>query len=135
MSLWTKPMNTVKKVRLGEWLPRSGKIPEDALFLKKAPLDTNAGELSLESGRDYGTLSIRIDRAVRDTQLTEQGVLALYDALSERQSLLNAMSNPLEGGLPLNLATGLTRSRQATNTTALISQLLPGPRFIHLPMG
>ena len=72
---------------------RSSKTLEDALFLKKAPLDTENGELSLESGRDYGTLSIRIDKSVRDTQLTEQGVLALYDALSERQSLLNATPN------------------------------------------
>ena len=72
---------------------RSSNALEDALFINRAPLDRLTGELSRSNGRDYGTLSIRIDRSVKDTQLTEQGVLALYDALSERQSLLNATPN------------------------------------------
>jgi murein DD-endopeptidase MepM/ murein hydrolase activator NlpD len=50
------------------------------------------GELSVsrETNRDYATLSVRIDRALKTSQLREQGVLQLWDSLSERQSLLAA---------------------------------------------
>jgi murein DD-endopeptidase MepM/ murein hydrolase activator NlpD len=46
--------------------------------------------ITREAGRDYATLSVRIDRALRQSQLREQGVLQLWDSLSERQSLLSA---------------------------------------------
>ena len=65
-------------------------MAKDSLFLKKPPLDTAKGELTIQKGRDYGSLAIRIDRSVLETQLTEQGVFELHGALSERQSLLNA---------------------------------------------
>lgn len=54
--------------------------------------DERGGEIAVmrESNRDYATLSVRIDRALRESQLREQGVLQLWDSLSERQSLLLA---------------------------------------------
>jgi murein DD-endopeptidase MepM/ murein hydrolase activator NlpD len=58
--------------------------------------DEKSGELSVsttnDTARDFASLSIRIDRALRQSQLREQGVLQLWDSLSERQSLL--MSTP-----------------------------------------
>ena len=52
--------------------------------------DEKAGEMGVvrEANRDYATLSVRIDRALKQSQLREQGVLQLWDSLSERQSLL-----------------------------------------------
>jgi murein DD-endopeptidase MepM/ murein hydrolase activator NlpD len=38
-------------------------------------------------------LAIRIDRAIRDSELKEQSVLSLWSALSDRQSLLAATPN------------------------------------------
>ena len=57
--------------------------------------DEKSGELSVsttETARDFASLSVRIDRALNQSQLREQGVLQLWDSLSERQSLL--MSTP-----------------------------------------
>ncbi len=62
----------------------------DEPFLQKAQPNETQGELSIEGNRDYASLAIRIDRAVQETQLKEQGVLDLWETLSERQSLLNA---------------------------------------------
>ena len=68
-------------------------------FLEKAPLDTARGELSIEKQRDYAILAVRIDQAVETTVLREQGVLQLYEALWEKQSLLDAIPNmkPVRG--------------------------------------
>lgn len=54
--------------------------------------EEKSGELSVagDATRDYASLSIRIDRSLRQSQLREQGVLQLWDSLSERQSLLMA---------------------------------------------
>lgn len=60
------------------------------MFSDKAVLDVENGELSAASGRNYAKLSIRIDRAVRSSELQEQGVIALLGTLSERQFLLDA---------------------------------------------
>lgn len=70
--------------------PASEYFSKDSMFLQKPPLDELKGELSKNSEKDYATLSIRIDRTVKETQLREQGILSLWEALSERQSLLNA---------------------------------------------
>lgn len=70
--------------------PASEYFSKDSMFLQKPPLDELKGELSKDSEKDYATLSIRIDRTVKETQLREQGILSLWEALSERQSLLNA---------------------------------------------
>jgi hypothetical protein len=55
-------------------------------------VDEKNGELAVnrEASRDIASLSVRIDRALRTSQLREQGVLQLWDSLSERQALLAA---------------------------------------------
>lgn len=63
---------------------------EDSVFLEKAPLDTAVGELAVEEEKDYASLSVRIEKALKDTTLREQGVLQLWESLSSRQSLLKA---------------------------------------------
>jgi len=72
---------------------------EDAVFFERAPTDEAQGELTVEGQRDYASLAIRIDQAVGETLLREQGVLELYNSLSERQSLLAATPNikPVRG--------------------------------------
>ncbi|MCH2534460.1 MAG: M23 family metallopeptidase [Bdellovibrionales bacterium] len=60
------------------------------MFSERAILDVENGELSATAGRNYEKLSIRIDRAVRASELQEQGVIALLGTLSERQFLLDA---------------------------------------------
>jgi murein DD-endopeptidase MepM/ murein hydrolase activator NlpD len=55
--------------------------------------DTMRGELAVDQGRDYQSLAIRIENSVRESQLREQSVLDLWEALSERQSLLNSTPN------------------------------------------
>jgi murein DD-endopeptidase MepM/ murein hydrolase activator NlpD len=66
------------------------KADEEALFLQEPPLAKEEGELTRETRNDYASLSIRIDRAVKATELREQGILSLLGTLSERQSLLLA---------------------------------------------
>lgn len=70
--------------------PASEFLSREQGWKDSIPLDERGGELSTQRDQDYASLSIRIDRAVKDTQLKEQGVLKLWEALSERQSLLNA---------------------------------------------
>lgn len=65
---------------------------QDAEFMEPRPLDENRGELAIAPGKDYQTLAIRIDQAIRESTLREQSVLDLWESLSERQSLL--MSTP-----------------------------------------
>lgn len=57
---------------------------------EKPFVDEKNGEIAVqrEATRDIASLSVRIDRALRTSQLREQGVLQLWDTLSERQSLL-----------------------------------------------
>lgn len=76
-------------------------IKQDAMFAEKKPVDEHKGEIVAESAQDYGTLVVRIDKAVKETQLKEQSVIELWEALSERQSLLNATPNvkPARGWL------------------------------------
>jgi len=73
-------------------LPSSEFVIRDTQPLDRLFVDEKNGELSTaqEPSRDYASLSIRIDRALRHSQLREQGVLQLWDSLSERQSLLAA---------------------------------------------
>lgn len=64
-------------------------IKADSVFYERAPLDQARGELASLSGRNYATLSIRIDKAVSAAGLKEQGVIKLQELLAERQSILN----------------------------------------------
>jgi murein DD-endopeptidase MepM/ murein hydrolase activator NlpD len=75
-------------------LPPESFVHQDEVFSQDKPLNTPAGEVAVEpSVRDYASLVIRIDRAVRETQLKEQSVIELWEGLSDRQSLLNATPN------------------------------------------
>lgn len=67
--------------------PASEILQADAMFLTPPP-DRSHKELTRE-GKDYATLSIRIDHTLKETELREQEVLGLYGTLIERQSLLN----------------------------------------------
>lgn len=70
--------------------PTSEFLTKEDVFVAQPPLDEAKGELARHAKINYASLSIRIDRAVKDTELREQGVLELYETLSERQNLLNA---------------------------------------------
>lgn len=76
----------VSRLPSSEFMIREPQTPEHIFA------DEKNGELGVvrESSRDYASLSVRIDRALRQSQLREQGVLQLWDSLSERQSLLLA---------------------------------------------
>lgn len=73
-------------------LPSSEFMIRDPQPVDRPFTDERSGELGTvrESARDYASLSVRIDRALKQSQLREQGVLQLWDSLSERQSLLLA---------------------------------------------
>jgi murein DD-endopeptidase MepM/ murein hydrolase activator NlpD len=62
---------------------------QDAVFFQKPPNDESQGELTVEGQRDYGSLAVRIDQAVAETSVREQGILELWESLSERQSLMS----------------------------------------------
>lgn len=72
--------------------PSSEFMVREPLVGEKMPVDEDSGELANQHDnlKDYASLSIRIDRAVKKSQLREQGLLQLWDSLSERQSLLGA---------------------------------------------
>lgn len=63
--------------------------PEEIMF-KNAPLNEQKGELAVEDSRDYATMVVRIDGAIKETQLREQSVIELWETLSEKQNLLSA---------------------------------------------
>ena len=73
-------------------MPSSEFMIRDTQVQDKPFFDEKSGEMgvSRETGREFATLSVRIDRALRQSQLREQGVLQLWDSLSEQQSLLTA---------------------------------------------
>ncbi|WP_347358795.1 M23 family metallopeptidase [Bdellovibrio sp.] len=67
---------------------------QDQIFANKKPLNDQTGELANENAdKDYASLVVRIDKAVKETQLKEQSVIDLWESLSERQSLLNSTPN------------------------------------------
>jgi len=67
---------------------------QDETFNPKPVVNEARTEVAVEkSDRDYASLVIRIDKAVKETQLKEQSVIELWESLSERQSLLNATPN------------------------------------------
>lgn len=79
-----------------------GLAKQDQIFSNKKPLNDQVGEIANEtSDKDYASLVVRIDKAVKETQLKEQSVIDLWEGLSERQSLLSATPNikPAKGWL------------------------------------
>lgn len=79
-----------------------GMLEQDRAFANKKMLNDQKGELADEnSNKDYASLVVRIDKALKETQLKEQSVNFLWEGLSERQSLLNSTPNikPAKGWL------------------------------------
>lgn len=70
-----------------------GNVRQDAIFTQQAPLDEVRGELATAPLNSKASLSIRIDKAVAEASLREQGVIKLQELLVERQSILNATPN------------------------------------------
>lgn len=67
---------------------------QDDIFKSEKQPNEQKGEVAVESsGKDYASLIVRIDKAVKETQLKEQSDLELWESLSERQSLLNSTPN------------------------------------------
>ncbi|MCK6598574.1 MAG: M23 family peptidase, partial [Bdellovibrionaceae bacterium] len=70
-------------------LTTQGMNDQDKIFAPSKVLNEQRGELtSQNSDKDYASLVVRIDKAVKETQLKEQSVIELWEGLSERQSLL-----------------------------------------------
>lgn len=83
-------------------LTTQGMNDQDKIFAPSKVLNEQRGELtSQNSDKDYASLVVRIDKAVKETQLKEQSVIELWEGLSERQSLLNSTPNikPARGWL------------------------------------
>ncbi len=76
---------------------------QDQVFQPPTTINNTKGEVAEQpsSNKDYASLVVRIEKAVRDTQLKEQSVIDLWESLSERQSLINATPNikPARGWL------------------------------------
>lgn len=76
---------------------------QDEVFEQPQTFNENKGEVAEQPApsKDYASLVVRIDKAVRETQLKEQSVIDLWESLSERQSLINATPNikPARGWL------------------------------------
>lgn len=69
-------------------------VEQDQAFNDVKPVNEQKNEVVVQSSdKDYASLVVRIDKAVRETQLKEQSVIELWEGLSERQSLLNATPN------------------------------------------
>jgi len=69
-------------------------LEQEPIIATDNPVNTLKGEIATEkSTSNYATLVIRIDEAVKDSQLKEQSVIELWEMLSDRQSLLSATPN------------------------------------------
>ena len=67
---------------------------QDKDFPREEKINETKAEVAVQpSSQDYATLVIRIDKAVKETQLKEQSVIELWESLSERLSLLNSTPN------------------------------------------
>lgn len=66
--------------------PPEALAAEDQNFADTKPVSEQKNEVVVQpSDKDYVSLVVRIDKAVRETQLKEQGVIELWESLSERQ--------------------------------------------------
>ncbi len=86
-------------VDVDERAPAAALQQQDSIFIEKPPVNATKGELSVSGQRDYASLAIRIDQAVRDTQLRERDVLRLWQRLEQKESRINATPNikPVRG--------------------------------------
>lgn len=80
-------------------MPSSAFLPPEPRFADLPVADEKSGELAVQRdafGREASgggntiALSVRIDRAMRESQLREQGVSELWQSLSKRESLWKA---------------------------------------------
>ncbi len=62
----------------------------DSIFYAAPKPDAASGEVATQQAKDYATLAIRIDAAVQEVGIREQGALELWTSLSEHQNLLSA---------------------------------------------
>lgn len=106
LSMGTKPApgQQVDEYEPMEQRPSSENMAEqDEVFEQPEALNESRGEVAEQPApsKDYASLVVRIDKAVRETQLKEQSVIDLWESLSERQSLINATPNikPARGWL------------------------------------
>ena len=83
---------------LQERMPASEFLVTTPMDKATAPTHLSPKEL-LHENKSYATLSIRIDKALKETQLREQNVLELYEVLVQKQSLLNSTPSiqPIRG--------------------------------------
>lgn len=70
-------------------------LEQDTGINYESPVNTVKGEIAAakSSNVNYSTLVIRIDEAVKNSALKEQSAIELWEALSDRQSLLASTPN------------------------------------------
>lgn len=75
-----------------------------AIFNQKPEADLSLGELSVQDSRDYSTLVVRINNAVAESELRQQGLIDLWQRLSERESLVSSIpsTKPAMGWITSN---------------------------------
>ncbi|MGZ3742994.1 MAG: M23 family metallopeptidase [Pseudobdellovibrionaceae bacterium] len=98
------PGQQVEEYEPMEQRPSSENLAQqDQVFAQPQKLNESKGEVAEQPApsKDYASLVVRIDKAVRETELKEQSVIDLWESLSERQSLINATPNikPARGWL------------------------------------
>jgi murein DD-endopeptidase MepM/ murein hydrolase activator NlpD len=99
---------------------------KEEVFTKEPALAIEKDELAAEANRDFAMLSVRVDKLVTETNMREQGVLELWETLSERQSLMNATPSirPVNGwftskfGYRLSPFSGLPMMHQGADIAA-----------------
>lgn len=88
------PAAQVSDTRVDDPVPRMSlddMEKDDPVIPTETPLNPMKGEVASEkSTANYASLVIRIDQAVKDSNLKEQSVIELWELLSDRQSLLAA---------------------------------------------
>ncbi len=87
----TTPSASQIKESMEDREPASFHAEESGIsILKKPILDNVKGELARSEENKFATLSVRIDRSIKRSELKEQGVLDLWESLSMQQSLMRA---------------------------------------------
>lgn len=66
---------------------------QDQEFQHPTEPNDNKGELAINNRRDYASLVVRIEKAVKESELRFQSTFDLWEILSERQSLLSSTPN------------------------------------------
>lgn len=64
--------------------------PQEEAFLKAPVLDTENGQLAIYNEQNYKTLSIRLSKAVNNSQIRRYELMELWDDLSRQKSLMRS---------------------------------------------